>query len=454
MRTLDRLIAWALVFKELEEMTPKELADLLQKRLVDIENREIQDALAATIDRIRRAKKLTPALLAEAKSLLAELGTGYETAYAQYFAPQKEGGKLLAATFAGTLVELAKSGRKVGISWDRRDEWGIHAAKNYVKYWVEDRWSASIQQGISDVIAGAMEHGWSLAKTINHLEKKLPKLLDAPAYTEKLAHHAVSVTRQAGRILAYQKMGYRKLVVRATISEQTCEFCLYMDGRIVSVEEMVDKLKGLQAAASIEEAKRFHAWAQDVKGWRGMSTSQLVSAGATFPPYHPKCYCQLVGYIEDRYEPVRVEYGEDAKDDELLTEYLKSYTPEELAVKVHNMRQRAKSGLFMWHPKNREEDWKKHWAGKAGSMSEMDELTLKTVGSPKYVTIGIYRPGRKREKPRVQMYFYGEPEAGISCKVVIDLEGSSTGMIRGSFPGRSADRTFQSVKRKEVSLWR
>lgn len=153
-------------------------------------------------------------------------------------------------------------------------------------------------------------------------------------------------------MLAYQKLGYKKLVVKALVSKETCDFCLYMDGRIISIEELTRKLKGLQTAVSIEETKRFHRWAADIKNYRGMNTTELAKEGVSFPPYHPRCYCQLVAYIEDRYEPIEIVYGEDAKNDEYLEGFIGSYSKHELSVKVHEVMARAKAQVIPWNEKD------------------------------------------------------------------------------------------------------
>lgn len=122
------------------------------------------------------------------------------------------------------------------------------------------------------------------------------------AYHEGLSATNVTLTRAGANIQSMQQAEVQQIQFVAVIDNRTSQICASMDGRIFTLEQTGNFMKGVMDAKDADELKEFAPWRKDLSEF-GVKAGQklndkavqadLAKAGVIVPPLHFRCRSEL-----------------------------------------------------------------------------------------------------------------------------------------------------------------
>lgn len=192
--------------------------------------------------------------------------------------------------------QVAKGKKKP--SFDPNDRRNIKAItrvqRHYIGDWAITRLADRIGKHVRDIFLRENIQGREAGLLLKErLEAdfgliKTPGPNTSESYFDGLAGNTIAVARSYGAIDAMGKLGIETYGYRCSITERTCDRCLFLDGRSFPVAPVRERMADIVAAGP-EQIKELHPWARDV----GELQNYLLRDGFAWPPQHFRCRCYI-----------------------------------------------------------------------------------------------------------------------------------------------------------------
>ena len=182
--------------------------------------------------------------------------------------------------------------------------------------------SRTLQPQISKTISEAVfERGLNKKQAGEFLQKELTRKLGGNAFRESIPrsiriqgrnainayHEGISAThvtlvRAGANIQAMQEAEITSVEFVAVIDNRTSIICSQMNGRIFTLEQSANFMKGVMEVDNVDELKELAPWRKDLSEFgltAGQSLtdpdvqSKLAKAGVSVPPLHFRCRSEL-----------------------------------------------------------------------------------------------------------------------------------------------------------------
>lgn len=333
-RRIDDVIYFASQDSSVDRLR-SDLTDLISKTYDEKSKKAIGQALRKIEQLPEKGilqKKEADLILLELESYLGEpLAAAIEAPIINLTQPLYSAGLLQAGEQAGANLKLLVP-----------DFDAINLIGKQNLFWVGDHWNNDLSRQFNDILTPYFEKGLTRKQLADELEKVFFDIAKKDrAYWENMADHMSTKSAELGRIAGYKRAGVKEVRVRSRLAHNTCEFCVDMNGRIVSVEHLEAQMQNILSATSVEGLKDAHPWQS--KAINKKSSSLAADVGS--PPYHGKCYCTTEAYFRELEEPVHITRGSRIPKDDLPI--LNKFTPSEYAIKLKDMQRVGSSGKFV-----------------------------------------------------------------------------------------------------------
>jgi hypothetical protein len=213
-------------------------------------------------------------------------------------------------------------------------------------FWIGKHYGPEIDNKLKPKLIDAMNEGWTNKQLADELLGMFNNLNRNPKYWEGFAENAMTRTKSIASVEAFEKHQIETAQIVAIMDERTTEICQELNGRIISVEKMIEvknKLLDVQTdgkssdevRAEFENIVPFWKDAEDIKG---QSTAQIQKehTGIGLPPYHWRCRTEVIAYIEEFESEGEISIGEDAKTDKAIENLTKPEILEKLNSVIHD----------------------------------------------------------------------------------------------------------------------